>query len=857
MDRQDSTSTAPQQYFIDNLDRAMAEEWIKAYHQPLIRAASGRVSDEEAFARWEDPSGMIYEAADFVPVLDRAKLTYKLDLYMANRVLQKMLGQAAHGLYVVPESINLSRSDFDCCDMVSEIIKAIDSSGLPREKLSVELSERVISSDVDFMKTVVERFQAAGIKVCMDDYGSGYSSLLILLKIRFDLLKIDKVFIDQIEKNSAGQIILTELVKTALALGLDTVAEGVENKEQVNFLREIGCTKLQGYYFLSPVSLATIIERNKKGIQIGFENPAESEYFEQLGKVNLYDLSISKGSDSSLDNYFDTMPMAIFALNDKTARFIRCNKSYREFVYKNFYESRQKTEVALDSINPGIGFYSLNTVRECAKNGKQIIIDDRMADGRILQLFIRRIAVNPVTGEAAIGIVILSVTESTAEDNLTYNYISRALAEDYIRLFFVDMDTEHFAEYYSDGPSRDIALTRKGENFFDLDKMELESTFPILIEDKKQFAKEFTKANIEESFKTNDTYSVVTRIMISGAPVYVNVKAVKVHGNGRHLIVGVSNVDSQIRAREVLERAREERMVYSRIGALMGNYIYIYTVDPTTHHYKKYNPSGIISDLGISDQGDDFFKDIIEKVPFGIYPEDIEFFLSVFTEDNVMNEIAENGFFENTHRLKIDGEPVYVQMRATIVNEDDQDNLIVGIFNIDEQIKREQSYEKRLSIAQIKANIDDLTGVKNKHAYTETESMIDALIAKGRMTNFAVAVFDLNGLKQINDTYGHQAGDRFIKKGSDIICRFFKHSPVFRVGGDEFVVIVTGYDYLNIDSIMNRFRKHNIKNRLKGDVVIAAGMSRFGGDKNVSSVFKRADVEMYSNKKDLKRTEST
>ncbi len=116
-----------------------------------------------------------------------------------------------------------------------------------------------------------------------------------------------------------------------------------------------------------------------------------------------------------------------------------------------------------------------------------------------------------------------------------------------------------------------------------------------------------------------------------------------------------------------------------------------------------------------------------------------------------------------------------------------------------------------------------------------------------------MGVFDLNGLKQVNDTYGHQEGDRFIKKGCEIICRIFKHSPVFRVGGDEFAVIAQGYDYLNIDSLMLRLRKQNIKNQIRKDVVIAGGFSRYMGGEKVADVYKRADEEMYKNKKELKR----
>ncbi len=850
MDKPIDKYNEPERYFLDNLDRALEEGWIVPYHQPLIRASSGRISDEEAFARWEDPDGRVFTASDFVPVLDKEKLTYKLDLYMVDEILEKQKGQSEHGYFMVPESINLSRSDFDSCDMVSEIVKRIDAVGVPREMLSIELSEDVISSDVDFMKIQVERFQKEGLRVWMDDYGSGHTSMLILLKIRFNLLKIDKIFVDQISGNDTGKIILTELMRTALALGMDTVAEGVETQEQADFLKEIGCTRLQGYYYQEPASLATIIAGNQHGSMIGFENPAESDYYNLLSSVSLYDLSISQQDTSSLGNYFDTLPMAIFSLNDSEATLIRCNKNFREFTEKNDLNIKQNSPLLFEQFKPGVGYYSFNSVRHCANDGKRRIIDDRLNDGRSIQLFIRRLAVNPVTGASAVGVVILSISDGMTDESLTYNYVARALSSDYIKLYYADMDTGLYTEYSSHGAQRDITMERHGEEFFNLDRESFDLDIPP--EDKEQFKKEFTKKHIEKCLENDGAFSSVTKVILDGNLVFVNVKAVKARGSGNHIIVGINNIDAQMKAHEALERAREERLIYSRIGALMGNYIYIYSVDPVTLHYNKYNPSGIRSDLGIGDEGDDFFGDIIARVPFGIYPEDIDFFLSVFTEENIMSEIKENGFFEITHRLNIKGQPIYVTMRATIVTEEDADKLIVGIFNIDEQIKREQSYEKRLSIAQIKANVDDLTGVKNKHAYIETEQKVNKLISKGKMTSFAIAVFDLNGLKEINDTLGHQAGDKFIKKGSDTICRFFKHSPVFRVGGDEFVAIVTGYDYLNIDSIMTRFRKHNIKNKLKGDVVIAAGLSRFSGDRNMAVVFNRADEEMYINKRELK-----
>ena len=850
MGRKKTERTDLQQYFVDNLDKAIEQKWIKAYHQPLVRAASGLVSDEEAFARWEDPEKGVFAAAEFVPVLEEEGLTYKLDLYMVERVLDKMEGQREHGLFVVPESINIGRSDFDSCDMVEEVIKRIDESGFSRDKLSIELSEKIIASDMSFMKKQIERFRKAGVKVWMDNYGSGYASMLILINIKFDLLKVDGIFIDQLKKNEKGRIITTELIKTAVSLGMDTVAECVETSEQVSFLKEIGCAKLQGYYYIHPISLADIIKRNEQGKQIGFENPDEKEYFEKLGRLNLYDLSISRNDEKGLEKYFDTMPMAVFGLDDTKASFIRANKSFREFASKNYPEFISTSEVPYDSIHHGPGYYSFNAVRQCARDGKRKIIDDRTADGRIIQMLLRRVAVNHVTKTAAVAIAILSVSGSVSEEGLNYNYIARALSEDYINMYFVNLNTDEFTEYISDGVHRDISLTSQGKDFFNLNRKSLSHIW--YGDDEEIFKKNFTKKNVEEQIKKNGVYSAVTRILLGGKPAYVNVKAVKIRGDGNYIIVGVNNVDEQMKDRETVERAKEERLVYSRIAALTGNFIYIYTVDLDTDQYHRYNPTNIVSDMSFADEGDNFFNEVIERASKGIYKEDVDSFLSVFTREKILKEIRLAGMFEHEHRLMIDGKPRYVSLRATLMEEDGKMNLIMGVLDIDEQIRREQEYAMNLNAAEIKANLDELTGVKNKHAYAEAERRMDELIAKDPSREFALVVFDLNGLKQINDTKGHQAGDRYIIKGCNTICRFFKHSPVFRVGGDEFVAIVQGYDYLNIDAIMSKFKKHNVKNQLRGDVVVAAGMSRYNNDGKVASVFERADAEMYKNKKELK-----
>jgi diguanylate cyclase (GGDEF)-like protein len=143
--------------------------------------------------------------------------------------------------------------------------------------------------------------------------------------------------------------------------------------------------------------------------------------------------------------------------------------------------------------------------------------------------------------------------------------------------------------------------------------------------------------------------------------------------------------------------------------------------------------------------------------------------------------------------------------------------------------------------------------VKRKHAYQDVEKEIDKEIITGKNPKFAVAVFDINGLKEINDTYGHQMGDQYIIDGCKIISKVYRNSPIYRLGGDEFAIIARGADYARIDELMEKFLKESEKNRNTGGVVVAAGMSKYVDEKNVAEVFRTADKRMYKNKEELKR----
>lgn len=406
--------TEMRQYIVDNLDRALAEGWVQAYYQPIVRAGSGRVCDEEALSRWIDPVKGFLSPADFIPALEDARLIWKLDLYMVDRILEKMKEQAEKGFYVVPVSVNLSRVDFDCCDVVEEIRRRVDEAGIERRMLTIEITESVVGKNFSFMKSRIERFRELGFRVWMDDFGSGYSTLDVLHQIRFDLIKLDMRFMERFGEGDENRIILTELIKMAIGLGLETVCEGVETEEQAEFLREIGCTKLQGYYFSRPNAQSEIYERYRRGTAIGFENPEESGYYAAVGHINLYDLSaIANTKEDALRHYFSTLPTAILEVNETRVRYMRANESYKVFIKNAFGVSLDREERDCSAPAEGPGRIFLSTLLRCAKEGGRAMIDEELDESTVVHALVKRVAVNPVTGTAAVAVAVLAVIDQS------------------------------------------------------------------------------------------------------------------------------------------------------------------------------------------------------------------------------------------------------------------------------------------------------------------------------------------------------------------------------------------------------------------------------------------------------------
>ena len=375
-------------------------------------------------------------------------------------------------------------------------------------------------------------------------------------------------------------------------------------------------------------------------------------------------------------------------------------------------------------------------------------------------------------------------------------------------------------------------------------------------EDQDAFLQTFDRKTLLERLEKNEavllTYRLIGYFSEDQKPIYVTMKITRMSDDRNYIIIAITDVDEQMKQRSLQERLREERIAYSRINALTGDFLSIYIVVPETGRYRRYSTAGEYEKLRLPEEGMDFFQDTRDLCASVVYPDDIRRFQSLFTREAVLSEIERTGMFALSYRMMINGSPLYVMLKAAMVEEAEGKRLIIGINDIDSQVRQEAEYEKRLIQAQTIANIDALTGVKNKHAYLEAEERINRRIKEQRQGDFAVVILDVNDLKKVNDNEGHQAGDQYLRDACRIICTIFKHSPVYRVGGDEFAVVSEGTDCQRIEELVGKMYDHDARAQKSGGIVIACGMSRFQNDSCVAEVFERADLLMYENKTSLK-----
>ncbi len=248
----------------DDMERALVNKEYKVYLQPKISTAEEKLAGAEALVRWIHPVDGFIPPNKFIPIFEQNGFILKLDDYMLEEVARQQAEWLAQGRRIVPISVNISRAHFTREDLAEHIVRIVDKYNVPHNVIELELTESAFFDDKNTLLNTVKKLREAGFPVSMDDFGAGYSSLNSLKELHLDVLKIDADFFRGVGEEERGMLIVSEVIDLAKKLNMKIVAEGIESREQVDFLTEQECDLIQGYFFAKPMPIDEFVEKYRE-----------------------------------------------------------------------------------------------------------------------------------------------------------------------------------------------------------------------------------------------------------------------------------------------------------------------------------------------------------------------------------------------------------------------------------------------------------------------------------------------------------------------------------------------------------------------------------------------------------------
>jgi EAL domain-containing protein (putative c-di-GMP-specific phosphodiesterase class I) len=229
---------------------------FELYYQPLVNIRDNNIVACEALLRWHHPTRGMVSPIDFIPVAEETGVINPLGAW----VLRTACAEAARWPDNISVTVNVSAVQFKNENLLQTVVNAIAASGLRAQRLELEITESVLLCDNEATLTILHQLKKLGVRIAMDDFGTGYSSLNYLRQFPFDKVKIDRSFIKDVAEKDGSWSIVQAVVSIAKSRNIVTTAEGVETAEQLELLRVLGCTEMQGYLFSRPKPAAEILK---------------------------------------------------------------------------------------------------------------------------------------------------------------------------------------------------------------------------------------------------------------------------------------------------------------------------------------------------------------------------------------------------------------------------------------------------------------------------------------------------------------------------------------------------------------------------------------------------------------------
>lgn len=378
-----------------SMHKALEEFEFEMYLQPKVLIKTGQVVGAEALARWNSKKhGMIYPD-QFIPVLEQSGFIEELDFFMLEQACRFIKKNMNDGKELLPISVNFSKAHLVRKNFVETIFQTVNRNGIPAGLIEIEMTESMMSDDFQTLINLANEFKYLGFKVALDDFGSAYSSLNYLKEMPFDVIKIDKEFLNSTTTSDKGRVIVAKMVELIKTIRMIPVMEGVETKEQADFLEKLGCDLGQGYYYSKPLPVSEyetyiathavlsderFMKRMEDLTELSYSYVVPKEF--QMDNWELY--TLGKNIDMGLMKGYLDGEAAVQYVNDRALEYLGYSRQeFREqfrnsiaaFTYSEDVHSVMDQVQQLIETGKSLEFQS----RAIRKDGKIIILKGRIS----------------------------------------------------------------------------------------------------------------------------------------------------------------------------------------------------------------------------------------------------------------------------------------------------------------------------------------------------------------------------------------------------------------------------------------------------------------------------------------------
>ncbi|MDO4537807.1 MAG: EAL domain-containing protein [Coriobacteriales bacterium] len=824
-------------YIENNIDRAIAKGWIKAYFQPIVRTVTGEVCEFEALARWDDANYGMLSPAVFIDVLEQAHLIHKLDRCMVRLACEEWQHMAQTSTIRVPVSVNLSRLDFELCDAFAMVDEIAQEYGVPRQMLHVEITESALNDNSELLGREVARFRSAGYQVWMDDFGSGYSSLNTLQDYVFDVVKIDMAFLRNFDEKPKSRVIIASVVNMAKQLGMQTLIEGVETPEQFDFVRGIGCEFVQGYLIGRPAPT----EHNTKRIEAGelvMEESSLHGYYDRLGGINsLSATPFEFPWESAAEErpLAEMLPLAIVERESIEVRFLTANDAFvgvlRELGLGTMAEvareltrgERSQSRVVLGTLDKSASTGSIESV-------------DLLENGRHCVLRVRHIASHEGVDAFLVSLMNLSRFSSVSEERLLQIALHYLYAV-YDEVRIVDLADGSTNTIYRSNTSFSQAVANSAAR-----------------ESVEEFARSYVHPADRERYLAYMDFSTLDeRLRVVGRSNLADAfRALNVHGMYSWVTVVLLSIliDGE-RAVLICTRTTNEAVTSTMEGegvisnALLWNTLL--ELVPAGVFWKDKNRRF----LGVNKNFLDFYEFESVNEVLGKTDEDMQW--HVDTEPFMNDELAvinKGESIVDAHGTCISrGEVRNIRANKIPLRRNGEVVGLLGYF-MDEtdQIMGGGSTGFMRSGFDRLAETDQLTGILNLRGLLLSSVSYEKAFDAGG-PDFCYTVIDIRGMSDFNEVYGRSFGNRILKVLAHRLSRARGVSGVVgRVGGDKFASLfqVTSMEEAQQEIMRLRGIVEDVReiDGLNVQLNCAQGWALYSEKKDASEVISLAESRM-------------